>query len=219
MIKYIKQQLALRRLREQLRARYWINPEFLKSAKESFVAMAGLRAQRAGVRVARWSHAWRYATVAVVAVLSMTTGLAVFAQKNDVPPDHPLYQLKRLGEHVRLAVSSPAQQVELRQEYVSRRLKEIILLKAEEAGAQLDISVSPEATLTPHQTRLQELGDDLQKEAESAIDQSEDIGNRKEKHAQVCGQILEAVDHASTSAPVGLRLYLKARCEESPESK
>lgn len=155
MINRIKEQLAFRRLKKKLRAQTQIDRAFFASARESFIALIKTKGV-ATTAVHRPSFAWRYATVAVVAVLALTSAAGVFAEKLDVPPTSPLYPLKRVAEQVQLAVSTPAQQVALHQEFAQKRAKEIAtLVKAETlvvkslAVAPVAVTASPEANATP----------------------------------------------------------------------
>src|SRR3989344_3046721 len=129
MFNFIKEQLAIWRFKKSLRAYTRPDRAFLKSTRTRFIT---LTQQRAGVCIrAKHPRSWKYATVAIVAVLSMTSGMAVFADANNVPVKHPLYNLKRVSEQVRLNLSSPVQQVELHRVFAHRRLEEVTELELE----------------------------------------------------------------------------------------
>jgi len=142
MISLIKEQLAIRRLKKNLHVHVRPDRAFLKSARTRFITLAQ---QQAGVRVGAigYFRSFKYATVAIAVVFALTSGMAVFADANNVPANHPLYGFKRLSEQVRLDLSSPVQQVELHKTFAQRRLKEISELKTEQQIEQ-QTSPSPE---------------------------------------------------------------------------
>lgn len=152
MINFLREQLAMRRLRKRLHAYTRMDRVFFHSTRDSFIELAR---QRAGTRTVATAYnpGFRYATVALVAVLALTSGLSVFADKNDVSPESSLYNLKRLGEEVRVAVAPAEKKVELREKLVDRRLKEIAVLKDEAGiGAELatqDISETMSLKMAP----------------------------------------------------------------------
>ena len=134
MINFIKEQLAIRKLKRNLREYTRPNQAFLKSARLRFITMAQQNSS-VNVRV-RHSYSFRYASVMVMVILAMTSGMAVFADVNDVPVTHSLYQFKRLSENVRLEVSSPDKKIALHQVIIQRRVKELQELNRPEEMVQ-----------------------------------------------------------------------------------
>lgn len=244
MINLFKEQLAMRRLRKRLHAYTLMDRAFFRSARESFAELAR---QRAGARtvVAR-DHdlRFRYATVALIAVISLTSGLSVFADKNDVSPESPLYNFKRLGEEVRVAVAPSEKKIELREEYVERRVKEIAILKPEapqpeimsmtlEAPTSDQVSLKRSAQSSPdpiasisdtedddkerekRKKRVERLTKDFFKETEKLLDQTEKANIQKERKAQVCEKAISAAYQDISSSP-SLRFAerVQDRCQE-----
>lgn len=210
MINFIKEQLAIWKLKKSFRAYTRPDRAFLKSARLRFVTLAQ---QRAGVNVrAKHPRSWKYATVAVVAVLSMTSGMAVFADANNVPATHPLYGFKRVSEQVRIGLSSPTQQVELHKTFAQRRLEEASELKTE----QDDKPIPP-----GFQNRIDGLNKDFQNETDNGLDQAKDPQVRVVDRVKFCNDILDTIQNRpqSNQLPVQIMDHIKARCAETTKSQ
>ena len=222
MINFIKEQLKLWRFKKSLHKYTLPERVFLKSARIRFVALAQQHAD-VGVMM-KHSHSWRYATIAVVAVLSMTSGIAVFADANNVSVTHPLYNLKRLSENVRLELSSPEQKLQLHQVLVQRRLKEVTDLNTEEKRALIKsmppvvkiniASVSSEVNLTPRQIKIKKLDSDFRKEAESVLDQAQRLPIEKVDHVQICKEIINTITRDPASPSGHFLERIQSRCGE-----
>lgn len=154
MINFIKKQLAIRKLKRNLREYTRPDQSFLKSARLRFITMAqqDLRVKL----VASRSFSFRYATIAIMAVLAMTSGMAVFADVNDVPVTHSLYQLKRLSENVRLEISPPDKKIVLHQIIVQRRIKELVELHDPEVAQATEPAEANEIVGTSTEISLKE---------------------------------------------------------------
>jgi len=224
MIDFIKEQLAVRRFKKSLRAYTRPDQVFLKSARTRFINLAQ---QRASVKaVVTRSNSWKYATIAIVVVFSMTSGMAVFADANNVSATHPLYNFKRLSEQIRLGLSSPVQQVELHQVFAHRRLEEVTELEAnhDDPPVVSTTSVSDKPVPDKLQVRIDELNKDFQKETETALDETENIieySNRETQvksrdSAQFCRDILSSIKNRpkSNRPPSPMVDHIKDRCRE-----
>lgn len=264
MINQIKEQLAFRRLKKKLRAQAQIDRAFFASARESFVALIQTKGTST-VSVRGTSAAWRYATVAIVAVLALTSGAGVFAEKLDVPPNSPLYPIKRIAEQVQLAVSSPGQQVVLHQEFAQKRAKEITTLVAEDvkplAAAKLAAPASPEPSETPEmhvmlapqnslrtfskevvpapasfsapvsiseeteihteekKTQLDALKNDLEKEAQQAITQSDSLQIPASARIKICMSVVNSLRSSPASSSMRLADRLQMRCQSQSRGR
>lgn len=240
MINFIKEQLIVWRLKRSFRIYTRPDRAFLKSIRTMFVIMAQqsrfgqnthsdaksriLDSDKAESGRAKHPLVWRYATMAIIAVLSMTSGMAVFAEKNDVSATSPLYPLKRLSEKVRLETSSPKQQLQLHEVFVQRRLKEITNLKTEEQPVSIltqpatapgiIASKSREAPLTPRQLRIKKLDSDFEKEARLVLDQAQKLPIKKEGHVRICKEIINAINRWPASSSSRFADQAKTRCEE-----
>ncbi len=229
MINFIKKQLALRRVRRILKSNTQPDENFLRSTRESFIALArSLAPQRDMVR--HFSpHLFRRAvTVMAIVLIFMTTGMAVFAENNDVSATHLLYPLKRFSEQIRLNVSSPVKQVELHEEYAHRRLKEISALdtKKPQNAAALKLESRQISVLSPvasasflkekmtNQARIKELRSDFEKEAVKTVEQAKEIPLSKEKRIELCEDLLTQADQRSLNSEDMPLRKLRARCAE-----
>ena len=124
MIKFIKYKLDFWKAGRLLRKRFSPDPEFLARARGDFLSrLAGL----SGIAVAAkrgFSLALKY-TIAFVIILGLNGGLVAFADGQNVPPTHPLYPFKRLGEDITLTFASPQSKPYLHKQFAERRLEEI----------------------------------------------------------------------------------------------
>lgn len=210
MINFIKEQLAIWKLKKSLHVYTRPDRAFLQSARLRFVTLAQ---QRAGVTVrVKHPRSWKYATVAIVSVLSMTSGMAVFADANNVPATHPLYNLKRVSEQVRIGLSSPAQQVELHKTFAQRRLEEVSELKTE----QDDKPFPP-----GFQNRIDGLNKDFQNEADNGLDQAKDPQVKTTDRIKFCNDILDTIKNRpqSNQLPIQMMDHIKTRCANAVKSQ
>ncbi len=230
MINFIKEQLAVWKLKRSLHK--YIRPDraFLQSARTRFITLAQqsrfgqnahsdaksrildsdkAESRRAGVTVrAKHPRSWKYATIAIVAVLSMTSGMAVFADASNVPVTHPLYSLKRLSEQIRLGLSTPEQQVELHQIFAQRRLEEASELETNHD----DRPITPES-----QTRINGLDNDFQKETEHGLDKTQDPQVHAAARAKFCQDILDIIQQDAPTNPLPSPMvdHIKTRCADA----
>ena len=222
MINFIKEQLKIWRFKKSLRKYTLPDQVFLKSARTRFITLAQ---QKTDVTIpANHPRSWKYATIAIVTVLSMTSGIAVFADANNVSATHPLYNLKRISENVRLELSSPEKKLQLHQVLVQRRLKEVTELDTEEkrvptrnvpSVARRDIaSASSEVNLTPRQIKIKKLDSDFRKEAESVLDQAQRLSIDKEDHIRICREIVNTINRDPASPSGHFMERIQSRCGE-----
>ncbi|MEK9157746.1 MAG: hypothetical protein AAB638_01005 [Patescibacteria group bacterium] len=242
MLKYIKEQLNILKLKKQLRAYHKIDEAFMRSTKQSFMELAKLRSSSLGSIKTYHSPVWKYSTAVMVVLVFMTSGVAVFAEKNDVPINNPLYPLKRLSEKVQLVVSSPEKKLQIHETLVERRLKDIAVLKIAEAvkeeSRQEDKTVasapeikkaevillkeiiaskslkSPKITPTANQKRIKKLDSDFQKEAQSVLNQADKLSIERARRVMICKGIISNINSGSASTSSRFREQIKARCDE-----
>lgn len=204
---FIEEQLAVWRLKQRLHK--YVRPDraFLKSARTRFVTLGQ---QKTGVTVrAQHPRSWRYATVTIATVFAMTSGMTVFADVNNVPVTHPLYNLKRASEQVRLGLSSPTQQVELHRVFAHRRLEEASELETE---SQIPAQV---------QNRIDKLNKDFENETETGINKAQRVVDHPEVRTQLCNDILNTIQNK----PMGNKLpkhmidRIKSKCDNKETIK
>ena len=229
MINFIKEQLAIRKLKRNLREYNRPDRVFLKSARLRFITMAQ---QNSSVNFrARHLPSFRYATIALMGVLAMTSGMAVFADVNDVPVTHSLYQFKRLSENVRLEVSSPEKKVALHQVIIQRRVKELKELnkpdisqatklidttKVIESSTEINLkeTVLPKKVEISKQKRIKKLDSDFEKQAKDALDEIQKFPTNKEGRINICKEITEAVNGGPASSSRHFIEQVKTRCDK-----
>lgn len=241
MINFIKEQLVISRLKKTLQNYARPDRTFLKSARAKFVTLAQ---QRAGVST-KEKHPllWKYATVSLVVMFSMTGGMAVFADAGNVPATHPLYGFKRLSEQVRLDLSSPAQQVELHRLFAQRRLKEASEIKNnqennqnnQQTNQEINPGANPQTNqeTTPKinringsdnhdvQNRIDGLNKDFQSETDHGLDRAKDPQVRPEIRTQFCQDILNTINNHSESDQLPSQMvdHIKSRCGEAGKNQ
>ncbi len=189
------------RLRSQLRKHYGPDEAFLRSSREQFLNSIEPRGGLARTSINNHAAYWRYALITLLILISTTVGLTTFADQANVPANHPLYQLKRLSEQIRLDLSTPQKQIVLHQEFADRRLKEI---KEVKAGVAKNTSLENKLTK------------DFQHEAESTIDQAEHQNIKQDKQKALCQHILDSVDDTVKSNHLA---HIHDRCRSILDKK
>lgn len=76
----------------------------------------------------------RYAGGVVASLMFATSGVAAYADQNNVGPESALYPFKKLSENVRLTLSSDENKVVLYEKFAERRVKEIEKIKISAVG-------------------------------------------------------------------------------------
>ncbi len=202
MINAIRRQLQERKLRNQLRRYYAPDGGFLKSAKNRFTQEIRTELKPARIPIHHHVVKWRYALVAGLIAVSMTGGVMTYADANNVPASHPLYNFKRFSEQVRLGLATPQQQVALHQSFAQRRLHEIEEMKAEHPGIDED-----------NDETVGHLSDDFQNEANDTIDQAEKLNFMQDQRQALCQKILDTVDDTVHSRHLD---HLRSHCQAVP---
>lgn len=124
MIKSVKSQLKMWRAKRLLKKKFSPDREFLVKARADFLSrLAG--SSRAAVRTRRgFSVVVRYSLTFAI-IIGLNGGLVAFASGQNVPPTHPLYPFKRLGEDIAITFASPQSRPYLHKQFAERRLQEI----------------------------------------------------------------------------------------------
>ncbi|MBP9822074.1 MAG: hypothetical protein KBC81_01340 [Candidatus Pacebacteria bacterium] len=243
---FIKEQLAIWKLKRSLRSYVQPDKTFLNSTKEKFVLMSQ---QRNSASVIKHYHLMKYATVFAVVALSMVTGLSVFADVSDVSVAHPLYDFKRVSEQVRLKASSPVKQVELHRVFATRRLQEVVELENENLQhkntPQESIQPTPSSVVknkpeeTPikneikdadhvkidtsisNQKRIDRLNKDFQNEVEGVLGRVQRLEDSKDVRGKFCKDILNTVKQKDAEFRLSEHLLedIKSRCDSTESTK
>jgi hypothetical protein len=224
MISFIKEQLTVWRIKKNLRAYTQPDRAFLKSARARFVTLAQ---QQFRVRVSAtgYRHSLKYATVTIAIVFAMTSGMAVFADVNNVPATHPLYNFKRVSEQVRVGLSSPVQQVRLHKTFAQRRLQEASELKNNQPKINPEINQRTNQGSSPNtpktQDRIDRLNKDFQNETDHGLDLAKDSRVQTGARVQFCQDILNTIKNNSESnrLPTQMVDHIKSRCGENGKNQ
>ncbi|MCL4392407.1 DUF5667 domain-containing protein [Patescibacteria group bacterium] len=124
MIKFIQHHVHTRKIKKLLRKKFSPDPAFLEAAKADFLSrISGTKGIAVPVRK-RFGWMLKY-SVTFAIIVGLGGGLVAYADAQNVPPTHPLYPLKRLGEDITLTFASSGSKPYLHREFAERRLEEI----------------------------------------------------------------------------------------------
>lgn len=155
MIKFVQHQFYMQKAKKLLRKRFSPDGAFMEVAKADFLSrISGTRGIAVPARK-RFGWALKY-SVTFAIILGLSGGLVAYADGQNVPPTHPLYPLKRLGEDIALTFASSESKPYLHQQFAERRLEEI-----EE--------VSSAASSTKKNQIVKTLDDDFKTEVDEAF--------------------------------------------------
>lgn len=132
---------------------------------------------------------FKYALGAVFAVILLTSGAVVFADRQNVNYNNPFYTLKRIGEEVKLKAVPAESKPLLRDELARRRLEEIKQIKAqtEIKTKNLEIKTSPGAG--KEKEALADLNKELHFQIKTALKEAQE----KKISAQADSKLCESV--------------------------
>lgn len=138
MIKFIKYKFDSWKARKLLRKRFSPDPEFLARARGDFLSRLAGSSGVAAAAKRGFGVVLKY-TLTFVIILGLNGGLVAFADGQNVPPTHPLYPFKRLGEDIALTFASPQSKPYLHKQFAERRLEEIKEVSAASSTAASQI--------------------------------------------------------------------------------
>ncbi len=108
--------------------------EFLESSREAFLIEIAKRRVSPLAPHIRWrtigARSFQYVAIFAAVALLSTSGLVAFADSQNVEATHPLYQFKRIGERVRLAITPKQNEHLLHEEFAKRRAEEVLQIAA-----------------------------------------------------------------------------------------
>jgi len=168
------------------------------SANLRSVFLAGFERSSAAPLGSHWSLVGRI-LVASVVLFAATSGVAVYADSQNVSPQHPLYLMKRYSEFMQSFAASPEDQPALHLKFAARRLSEIESLEGEGEKEEPSIATAVKVTVTatptaatgaistakPVNARVGKLYNDLNDEIRTSIN---NVGAEKQssKRANIC---------------------------------
>jgi hypothetical protein len=115
----------MQKVKKLLRKKFLPDAAFMEVAKADFLSR--ISGTTKGIAVpAKKGFGWvlKY-SVTFAIILGFGGGLVAYADGQNVPPTHPLYPLKRLGEDITLTFASSGSKPYLHREFAERRLEEI----------------------------------------------------------------------------------------------
>jgi hypothetical protein len=135
---------------------------------------------------------FKYGIISFSGLFLLGGGAVVYADKQNVSYNHPLYQFKRLGEAMRLQLASAETQPDLHDQLAKRRLQEIkavnAQIKATPGGVEnLALPQSNERQL------LIKLDQDLYNEASLSIQNINIQKGQSEKMSRICKSVSETL--------------------------
>ena len=240
MIQKIKDKIEEKRLKSQVQRLF--NPDQSELHDIQRVFLNTLKNERPIMYPKFYGHSlvFKYSIVTMVVVLCASSGLVALANKADVSASNPLYNLKRVGEKVQLAVSTEEKQVVLHEKFAQRRLNEIkqvqmaaapqaiptptpeaaVALKnqIQVSSSKLEVaSTSKPPEYNANKAFIDKLREDFKKELSKGIDQTiktnrEEVRNRKK---ELCQVYLESAQLQSDQNQVKtqLELNLESVCQ------
>lgn len=160
---------------------------FLKSFASAFPVTNDLER-----RIPFRRHALLYGFASFSLFLVTSGGAIVFADQKNVGATHPLYGLKRAGENIRLALSSPQKKTELESAFAQRRLDEIQKIQTD--------SVNEDDTRA---ILIKKLDADFEKHIDAALDRIDDSPADAAQTAKdaPCQSISQAIERHTKIVP------------------
>jgi len=135
MIKFLMEKITGRKNFLLLKKYTAPSKEFLNESRGFFINELKKRGviapARANIRLSPLRKALSYGFASLFALSSVTGGAIVYAQKENVDFNHPLYPMKRLGENIQVGLASAEEKPVLQDELAQKRLTEIKQLIAE----------------------------------------------------------------------------------------
>jgi hypothetical protein len=146
MMEKIKNYIQDQKLKRSMQREFSPSRKSQNKARLSFMHIVR---EELGLSSKTSSIAWgRYSMAAIALFLLLNGGMAVYADTQDVAPNHVLYSFKRLSEEVQLATAAPDTKAELEVKFAERRAKELkILMKSDDETATSTVSVNATTTL------------------------------------------------------------------------
>ncbi|MEK7503667.1 MAG: DUF5667 domain-containing protein [Patescibacteria group bacterium] len=122
MIKFLKERLTGRKNLLLLKKYTKPNKEFSNESRSLFISKLKKRRVMAP---APFRRALGYSFASLILLSSLTGGAVVYAEKQDVAFNHPLYPMKRLGENIQVKLAPADKKPAIQDEIARKRLTEI----------------------------------------------------------------------------------------------
>ena len=137
MIKFFKEKLKSRKNLLLLKKYTKPSKEFSNESRSLFISELKKRGVIAPATAHFWSvpapfkRALSYSFASLILLSSLTGGAVVYAEKQDVAFNHPLYPMKRLGENIQVKLAPADKKPTIQDEIARKRLTEIKQLVVE----------------------------------------------------------------------------------------
>lgn len=155
--------------------------EFSKQAKILFIKELQ---EKYGVnRSFRYKRAYSYVLTAFLGLFILGAGAAVFAEKENVNPNHPLYTLKRLAENIQVKVTSEEKKPMLYNKFAKRRLQEVKTVKEEKIIQKLNNDFHEEVGAILKEIKIEK--DEKEEQDINIKDLCETVLQRLEEHDKI----------------------------------
>ena len=174
MIKFFKEKFNMVRYRRILKRHFEPSQDFLKESKILFLQK--LREEKVvtkkeSIRIPVQRVVLKYGLAGVLAILMFGAGSIIYAEKQNVSPDNPLYEFKKLGESIQIKLAAEEEKPLLHKEFAERRLEEIKFLKLETPEPQKE-NVQNNGNSEPlnqQQATISNLEEDFHKEVNAIL--------------------------------------------------
>lgn len=179
MIKFLKQKFETIRYRRILKYYFEPRKDFLKESKILFIQKLkneGIVTKKEFIRIPLYTRVFRYSLASILLILMLGGGSIIFAEKQNVNPDHPLYEFKKLGESIQIKLAAEEEKPLLHKEFAERRLEEIKQLKVELQETQqkeVQDNENGKEALNRRQTIINNLEEDFEGEVDAILEKVE----------------------------------------------
>jgi hypothetical protein len=149
MSNFITRKIREYRCKKSLKCYCDPSEDFLCETKKIFLSKIGNSETREEFRVSifSWQRIFKYSFAGLLSLAILSGGAAVYADKTNVDSGHPLYELKRAVEAVRVELAPAEELPVLHTELAQRRLDEIKKIESE-VSTSIQETASEEATTT-----------------------------------------------------------------------
>jgi hypothetical protein len=149
MSNFITRKIKEYRCKKSLKCYCDPSDDFLCETKKLFLSKLGNGETREEFRVSifSWQRVFKYSFAGLLGLVFLSGGAAVYADKTNVDSGHPLYELKRVVEAVRVELAPAEELPVLHTELAQRRLDEIKKIESE-VSTTIEETTPEEATTT-----------------------------------------------------------------------
>lgn len=182
MIKFLKQKFNDVKYRRVLRRYFEPRKDFLEESRLLFIQKLKdheIVTKKEFIRIP-YIRVLKYALASILLISMLGGGSIILAEKQNVGPDSPLYEFKKLGESIQVQLAPEEERPLLHKEFAERRLEELKQLKVElqekqQESVKDDQNQNRQETLNKHQAIINSLEKDFENEVGAILKKVEDL--------------------------------------------